>query len=94
MRVQALDRVRSAHAMGAVTRKEIRVITGLDSDIVDLCVDLLVASGEIRPTELKGACTVGGCNSCGEDSTCHPREGSQGPVTLTITKRPAPSSNN
>jgi hypothetical protein len=73
--------------MGAATRKEIRVITGLDADIVDLCVDLLVVSGEIRPTELKGACTVGGCSSCGEDSTCHPREANQGPVTITITKR-------
>lgn len=88
MSVKALDRVRSAHAMGAVTRKEIRVLTGLDADIVDLCVDLLVSSGEIKPTELKGACTVGGCSSCGEDSTCHPRENNTGPVTLSITKRP------
>jgi hypothetical protein len=88
MSVKALDRVRSAHKMGAVTRKEIRVLTGLDADIVDLCVDLLVSSGEIKPTELKGACTVGGCNSCGEDSTCHPRENNAGPVTLSITRRP------
>jgi len=88
MSVKALDRVRQAHAMGAITRKEIRVVTGLAEDIVDLCVDLLVTGGEIKPTELKGACTVGGCNSCGEDSTCHPRENSAGPVTLTIGKRP------
>lgn len=88
MSVKALDRVREAHTMGAITRKEIRVLTGLDEDIVDLCVDLLVTSGEIRPTELKGACTVGGCNSCGEDSTCHPRENSAGPVTLTIGMKP------
>lgn len=88
MTVKALDRVREAHAMGAITRKEIRVLTGLDEDIVDLCVDLLVNSGEIRPTELKGACTVGGCNSCGEDSTCHPRENNPGPVPLTIGKKP------
>jgi hypothetical protein len=88
MSVKALDRVREAHVMGAITRKEIRVLTGLDEDIVDLCVDLLVTSGEIKPTELKGACTVGGCNSCGEDTTCHPRENSSGPVTLSISKRP------
>lgn len=88
MSVKALDRVREAHTMGAVTRKEIRVLTGLTEDIVDLCVDLLVTSGEIRPTELKGACTVGGCNSCGEDSTCHPRENNGGVVTLSIGKRP------
>ncbi len=88
MSVKALEKVRNAHIMGAITRKEIRVLTGLDEDIVDLCVDLLVSSGEIKPTELKGACTVGGCNSCGEDSTCHPRENTAGPVSLTLTKKP------
>ena len=88
MSVKALEKVRNAHIMGAITRKEIRVLTGLDEDIVDLCVDLLVTSGEIKPTELKGACTVGGCNSCGEDSTCHPRENTAGPVSLTLTKKP------
>lgn len=88
MSVNALKRVREAHTMGAITRKEIRVLTGLDSDIVDLCVDLLVNSGEIKPTELKGACTVGGCNSCGEDRTCHPRENNPGPVAIMIGKNP------
>ena len=88
MSVKALEKVRNAHIMGAITRKEIRVLTGLDEDIVDLCVDLLVTSGEIKPTELKGACTVGGCNSCGEDSTCHPRENTAGPVSLTLSKKP------
>ena len=88
MSIKALEKVRNAHIMGAITRKEIRVLTGLDEDIVDLCVDLLVSSGEIKPTELKGACTVGGCNSCGEDSTCHPRENTAGPVSLTLTKKP------
>ena len=88
MSVKALEKVRNAHIMGAITRKEIRVLTGLDEDIVDLCVDLLDSSGEIKPTELKGACTVGGCNSCGEDSTCHPRENTAGPVSLTLTKKP------
>lgn len=88
MSINALEQVRNAHIMGAITRKEIRVFTGLDEDIVDLCVDLLVSSGEIKPTELKGACTVGGCNSCGEDSTCHPRENTAGPVMLTLSKKP------
>ena len=40
MSVKALEKVRNAHIMGAITRKEIRVLTGLDEDIVDLCVDL------------------------------------------------------
>ncbi len=88
MSVKALDRVRDAHSMGAATRKEIRVLTGLDEDIVDLCVDLLITGGEIKITDIKGACTIGGCNSCGEDSTCHPRENNSGPVTLSIGKKP------
>lgn len=88
MSAKALERVREAHIMGAITRKEIRVFTGLDEDIVDLCVDLLVTSGEIKPTELKGACMVGGCNSCGEDSTCYPRENTVSLVMLTLSKKP------
>lgn len=87
MSINALTKVREAHAMGAITRKELRVITGLDEDIVDLCVDILIDSREITPTQLKGACTIGGCGSCGEDSTCHPRENNSGPVTLTIGKK-------
>jgi hypothetical protein len=89
MSVKALERVREAHSMGAITRKEIRVLTGLDEGIVDLCVDLLVENGEIKPTEIKGACTVGGCSSCAEDDTCHPRENSAGPISINIGKRPS-----
>lgn len=87
MSVQALAKVREAHQSGAITRKEIRVLTGLDEDIVDLCVDILISSQEIKPTELKGACTIGGCTSCGEDSTCHPREKVSGPVFLELGKK-------
>lgn len=88
MSIKALSKVRDAYSMGAITRKEMRVITGLDEDIVDLCVDLLIDSGEIKPTQLKGACTIGGCNSCGEDSTCHPRENTAGPISISIGIKP------
>lgn len=88
MSVSALNKVRKAHIMGAITRKEIRVLTGLSEDIVDLCVELLINSGEIKPTELKGPCTIGGCSSCGEDTTCHPRENTPGPISLTISTKP------
>ncbi len=87
MSTNAMNKVREAHRAGAITRKEIRVLTGLDEDIVDLCVDLLINSDEIQPTQLKGACTIGGCNSCGEDSTCHPRENTAGPVFISISSR-------
>lgn len=88
MSMKALDRVRDALSMGASTRKEIRVLTGFDEGIVDLCVDLLINNGEIKPTDLKGACTIGGCNSCAEDDSCQPREYNTGPVSLSLGKRP------
>lgn len=86
--MKTLDQVRGALSMGAVTRKEIKFYTNLDADIVDLCVDLLVSRGEIKPADIKGACTIGGCSSCGEDSTCHPRENGGQHVDIVIGKRP------
>ena len=88
MSTQALQRVRVAVHEGARTRKEIRLITELDEDIVNLCVDLLIENKELEISELKGACTIGGCNTCTEDSTCHPREEQSGPVPISITKAP------
>ncbi len=75
-----LTLVRNAHLGGATTRKEICVVTSLDADIVDLCVDLLIKNGEINLTAIKGACTIGGCSSCGEDQSCTPRENIGGKV--------------
>lgn len=88
MTTSALKLVESAHLSGAVTRKEIALTTGLESDIVDLCVDLLISQQIIDVTQLKGACTIGGCNSCGEDSTCHPSENIAGKTFLQISSRP------
>lgn len=88
MTTKALDRVKEALAMGAATRKEIQNQTLLAEDIVDLCVDILIDTGSIKPTQIKGACTIGGCRSCAEDSTCHPRENKAGPITISISKRP------
>lgn len=87
MTTSALAAVRNAHSMGAATRKEIRIFTGLSEDIVDLCVDLLVDEGAIKPSSIKGACTVGGCRSCAEDTTCHPRENQGTVVDIAIGMR-------
>lgn len=87
MSIKALDRVRTAHLLGSTTRKEIHVMTGLDQDLVDLCVDLLIQNGEIKLTDIKGSCTIGGCNSCAEDATCHPREVTTGPIPITLSTR-------
>ncbi len=79
--------VRKAHLDGATTRKEIVLATSLSEEIVDLCVDLLVESGEITVHSIKGSCTIGGCKSCAENHDCSPRNSAGGPIPIQITKR-------
>jgi len=88
MTTNALTLVRKAHKNGATTRKEITVVTGLSQDLVELCVDLLISQKEIDVTNIKGACTIGGCSSCGEDSECHPSENIGGKTFIELGKRP------
>jgi hypothetical protein len=87
MTTNALSLVREAHMNGATTRKEITVLTGLSQDLVELCVDLLISQKEIDVTNIKGACTIGGCSSCGEDSNCHPSENIGGKTFVQLSKR-------
>ena len=67
------EQVRSAYQSGAITRKEIAALTGINPDVVDLCVDLLIESKEINPTVLKSGCATGGCTGCSLDDSCAPR---------------------
>ncbi len=84
MSTTSLDKVRDAYAVGANTRKEIRVLTGLDEGIVDLCVDVLIDQGVIEKSRIKGGCATGGCTSCAEDDTCHPAQQVSGPVFIEL----------
>lgn len=88
MSTTALERVREAYAVGANTRKEIRVLTGLDESIVDLCVDVLMDQGVIETSRIKGGCAIGGCTSCAEDDTCHPAQRIDGPVFIELAVPP------
>lgn len=79
--------VRKAHVDGATTRKEIVLATDLSEEIVDLCVDLLIESGEITIHSIKGSCTIGGCKSCAENHDCQPRNAAGGPIPIQITTK-------
>ncbi|MEN9736188.1 MAG: hypothetical protein RL129_898 [Actinomycetota bacterium] len=87
MSASPLVLVRQAHLDGASTRKEIVLATALSEEIVDLCVDLLIETGEITIHSIKGSCTIGGCKSCAENHDCQPRNTEGGPIPIQITKR-------
>lgn len=89
MSASPLNLVRQSHIDGATTRKEIVLATALSVEIVDLCVDLLIESGEITIYSIKGSCTIGGCKSCAEDHACQPRNTNGGPIPIQITTRQA-----
>lgn len=87
MSASPLALVRKAHIDGANTRKEIAIAAALSDEIVDLCVDLLIESGEITIHSIKGSCTIGGCKSCAESHDCTPRNAAGGPIPIQITRR-------
>lgn len=74
--------VREAMSAGASTRKEIALAAGLDRDVVDAVLDILVRTQSIEVHALKFECGAGGCGNCVQDSTCAPR-----PVPLTLRTR-------
>ena len=82
--------VLDAYLKGATTRKEIALWSGLDTDLVDLTLDMLIRTGQISPTKLKTPCTSHGCRNCDQDSTCKPKTGpSGGPVSLNLGRKPS-----
>lgn len=87
MSTSPLVLVRKAHIAGASTRKEIVLATALSDEIVDLCVDLLIETGEITIHSIKGSCTIGGCKSCAENYDCQPRNAAGGPIPIQITTK-------
>jgi hypothetical protein len=83
------EAVLDAYLHGATTRKEIALWSGLDVDLVDLTLDMLIRTGEISPTKLKTPCTSQGCRNCEQDSTCKPKTGPvSGPVSLNLGRKP------
>lgn len=76
--------VRAALAAGASTRKEIAVSSGLDADVVDAVVDVLLRTGGLEVHALKFECGAGGCRNCAQDTACTPR--AAGPVPLQLRR--------
>jgi hypothetical protein len=80
--------VLDAYLRGATTRKEIVLWTGLDSDLVDLALDMLIRTGAIAPTKLKTPCTSQGCRNCDQDSSCKPQAAPPGgPVAISLRRK-------
>ena len=77
--------VRAAMAAGSSTRKEIAAASGLDRDVVDAVLDVLIRTGAIEQHRLKFECGAGGCRTCAQDSTCVPA--APGPVPLQLRRR-------
>ena len=70
--MDVMERVLIAFRGGATTRKDIAAVTGLDAQVVDVTVDVLLRTGKMDEYEIKSACTAGGCGNCVEDSHCAP----------------------
>ena len=75
--------VHDAMRAGASTRKEIALVAGLDRDVVDAVLDVLVRTNAIEVHALKFECGAGGCGNCVQDTSCTPTPaGTSVPLTL------------
>lgn len=81
--------VRAALSAGASTRKEIALVAGIDRDIVDAVLDVLVRTGALDVHALKFECGAGGCRNCAQDASCTPSVSAAGPVPLRLGTPPA-----
>lgn len=81
--MDVVEQIHAALLDGAVTRREIVRVTGLDAALVDATLDVLLRTQQIDLHAFKSACGVGGCGNCIESKTCTPN-----PV-LQIGRRPS-----
>lgn len=82
--------VQDAIAQGISSRRKICEITGLQRATVDLILDRLEQTGQLRRESLGGMCPGGGCSNCGmsESGTCAGGGSNSGPVALVLTRGP------
>ena len=83
-----VEAVRAAMKAGARTRKEITNISGLDTGLVDVTLDVLMRTGSIDVHALKFECGAGGCRNCAQDATCTPQVGGPVPVQIRRVEKP------
>lgn len=79
-----------AIAQGISSRGKIAEVTGLQRATVDLIIDRMERTGELRRESIGGMCPGGGCSSCGMSTsgTCAGSSTGGGPVALVLTRRP------
>lgn len=84
------EAVKQAVVRGCASRAEIAAETGLAAGVVELVMDHLERSGELR-RETLSSCPSGGCGSCDSSGACSGSGrsvASRGPVLLKLTARP------
>lgn len=84
------EAVQDAIAQGISSRRKICEITGLQRATVDLILDRMEHTGQLRRESLGGMCPGGGCSNCGmpDSGTCAGGSSNSGPVALVLTRRP------
>lgn len=83
------NQVLLAYESGATTRREIVAITHLDSDLVDLIIDILIRSGELNLQILQPGCRSGGCRGCWQSKECiTEKDGSSQAISLGMPLMP------
>lgn len=90
VRRQPSEAVQDAIAQGISSRHKICEITGLQRATVDLILDRMELTGQLRRESLGGMCPGGGCSNCGmsDSGTCTGSSSNSGPVALVLTRRP------
>lgn len=88
---QPAEAVQEAIAQGISSRRKIAEMTGLQPTTVDLILERMERTGQLRRESLGGMCPGGGCSSCGMSTsgTCAGGTSNNGPVALVLTRRPS-----
>lgn len=87
---QPAEAVQEAISQGISSRRKIAEMTGLQPTTVDLILERMERTGQLRRESLGGMCPGGGCSSCGMSTsgTCAGGTANNGPVALVLTRRP------
>lgn len=91
------EAVTEAISRGLSSRTDIARKTGLRRDTVDLIIDRMERTGQLRREALGAMCSGGGCSSCehsasaggGCSTAANSSGGSRGPVSLVLQRRPS-----
>lgn len=88
---QPSEAVQQAIAQGISSRSKIAEVTGLQRTTVDLILDRMERTGQLRREAIGGMCLGNLCASCGmnDAGSCAGGNANNGPVALVLTRRPS-----